>query len=271
MAIEYLYIIYPDDPTMIRMLQDLIGIDPVKDIPLDSREVMSLFQDTSALGIVPDDIGGCPLGALGVPEFGTDFAMQMLLDTKPKYFSDLVRIAGLAHGTDVWLGNAQTLIENGTITLKETISTRDSIMIYLINKGVDKKKSFKIMEKVRKGQGLTDEDIADMKAANVPDWYIESCQKIKYMFPKAHAAAYVMMAFRIAYFKINYPEAYYATYFTVRACDDFDYSCMCKGMDVAKAAMREIHAKGMEATAKDKAKMTVLELIGQQIHYRQNG
>ena len=248
-----------DDPTVIRMLYDLTGVNP-QTVPLGDPATMSLFESPEALGVTAEDIG-CETGPLGIPEFGTKFVRGMLLDTKPKTFADLLRISGLSHGTDVWLGNAQTLIENGTITLKETISTRDSIMIYLINKGVDKKKSFKIMEKVRKGKGLTDEDIADMKAADVPDWYIESCQKIKYMFPKAHAAAYVMMAFRIAYFKINYPEAYYATYFTVRACDDFDYSCMCKGMDVAKAAMREIHAKGMEATAKDKAKMTVLELI----------
>ena len=248
-----------DDPTVIRMLYDLTGVNP-QTVPLGDPATMSLFESPEALGVTAEDIG-CETGTLGIPEFGTKFVRGMLLDTKPKTFADLLRISGLSHGTDVWLGNAQTLIENGTITLKETISTRDSIMIYLINKGVDKKKSFKIMEKVRKGKGLTDGDIADMKAANVPDWYIESCQKIKYMFPKAHAAAYVMMAFRIAYFKINYPEAYYATYFTVRACDDFDYSCMCKGMDVAKAAMREIHAKGMEATAKDKAKMTVLELI----------
>ena len=248
-----------DDPTVIRMLYDLTGVNP-QTVPLGDPATMSLFESPEALGVTAEDIG-CETGTLGIPEFGTKFVRGMLLDTKPKTFADLLRISGLSHGTDVWLGNAQTLIENGTITLKETISTRDSIMIYLINKGVDKKKSFKIMEKVRKGKGLTDEDIADMKAANVPDWYIESCQKIKYMFPKAHAAAYVMMAFRIAYFKINYPEAYYATYFTVRACDDFDYSCMCKGMDVAKAAMREIHAQGMEATAKDKAIMTVLELI----------
>ncbi|WP_418401573.1 PolC-type DNA polymerase III, partial [Anaerotignum lactatifermentans] len=236
-----------DDPTVIRMLYDLTGVNP-QTVPLGDPATMSLFESPAALGVTAEDIG-CETGTLGIPEFGTKFVRGMLLDTKPKTFADLLRISGLSHGTDVWLGNAQTLIENGTITLKETISTRDSIMIYLINKGVDKKKSFKIMEKVRKGKGLTDEDIADMKAADVPDWYIESCQKIKYMFPKAHAAAYVMMAFRIAYFKINYPEAYYATYFTVRACDDFDYSCMCKGMDVAKAAMREIHAKGMEATA----------------------
>ena len=248
-----------DDPTVIRMLYDLTGVNP-QTVPLGDPETMSLFESPKALGVTEEDIN-CKTGTLGIPEFGTKFVRGMLIDTKPKSFADLLRISGLSHGTDVWLGNAQTLIENGTITLKETISTRDSIMIYLINKGVEKKKSFKIMEKVRKGKGLTDEDIVDMKAANVPDWYIESCQKIKYMFPKAHAAAYVMMAFRIAYFKINYPEAYYASYFTVRACDDFDYSCMCKGIDVAREAIKEIHAKGQDATAKDKSKQTVLEIV----------
>ena len=248
-----------DDPTVIRMLYDLTGVNP-QDVPLGDPETMSLFESPKALGVAEEEIN-CKTGTLGIPEFGTKFVRGMLIDTKPKTFADLLRISGLSHGTDVWLGNAQTLIENGTITLKETISTRDSIMIYLINKGVEKKKSFKIMEKVRKGKGLTEEDIADMKASDVPDWYIESCQKIKYMFPKAHAAAYVMMAFRIAYFKINYPEAYYASYFSVRACDDFDYSCMCQGIDVARDAIREIQAKGQEATAKDKNKQTVLEIV----------
>ena len=169
-----------DDPTMIRMLQDLTGLDPVKDIPLDSPEVMSLFQSTEALGITPDDIGGCPLGALGVPEFGTDFAMQMLLDTKPKYFSDLVRIAGLAHGTDVWLGNAQTLIQEGKATIQTAICTRDDIMVYLIARGMEQGLSFTIMESVRKGKGLKPEWEEEMKAHGVPDWYIWSCKKIKY-------------------------------------------------------------------------------------------
>ena len=184
---------------MIRMLQDITGIDPVKDIPLDSKETMSLFKDTSALGISPDDIMGCKLGALGVPEFGTDFAMQMLIEAKPEGLSDLVRIAGLAHGTDVWLGNAQTLIKEGTATIRTAICTRDDIMIYLIEKGIEEGVSFKIMEAVRKGKGLKPEEEEIMRKANVPKWYIDSCKKIKYMFPKAHAAAYVMMAWRIAY------------------------------------------------------------------------
>ena len=219
-----------DDPTMIRMLQDLTGLDPVKDIPLDSREVMSLFQSTDALGIKPEDIGGCKLGALGVPEFGTDFAMQMLIDTKPKYFSDLVRIAGLAHGTDVWLGNAQTLIQEGKATIQTAICTRDDIMIYLIQQGLEEGLAFTIMEAVRKGKGLKPEWEEEMTKHGVPDWYIWSCKKIKYMFPKAHAAAYVMMAWRIAYCKVFYPLAYYAAFFSIRA-SAFSYEIMCLGRE----------------------------------------
>ena len=219
-----------DDPTMIRMLQDLTGLDPVKDIPLDCKEVMSLFQSTEALGITPDDIGGCPLGALGVPEFGTDFAMQMLLDAKPKYFSDLVRIAGLAHGTDVWLGNAKDLILSGQATIQTAICCRDDIMVYLIQKGMEEGLSFTIMESVRKGKGLKPEWIEAMLAHDVPQWYIDSCLKIKYMFPKAHAAAYVMMAWRIAYCKVFYPLAYYAAFFSIRA-SAFSYEIMCQGRD----------------------------------------
>ena len=219
-----------DDPTMIRMLQDLIGLDPVKDIPLDCKEVMSLFQNTSALGITPEDIGGCKLGALGVPEFGTDFAMQMLLDTKPKYFSDLVRIAGLAHGTDVWLGNAQTLIQEGKATIQTAICTRDDIMVYLIQQGLEEGTAFTIMESVRKGKGLKPEWEEEMTKHGVPDWYIWSCKKIKYMFPKAHAAAYVMMAWRIAYCKVFYPLAYYAAFFSIRA-SAFSYELMCLGRE----------------------------------------
>ena len=230
-----------DDPTMIRMLEDLTGLHAT-DVPLDDRKVMSLFQNTSALGITPDDIGGCPLGSRGIPEFGTDFAIQMLVDTKPKYFSDLVRIAGLAHGTDVWLGNAQDLIMNGTCTISTAICCRDDIMIYLISKGLDPELSFTIMEKVRKGKGLRPEWEEEMKKHGVPDWYIGSCKKIKYMFPKAHAAAYVMMAWRIAWFKIYQPLAYYAAFFSIRS-PGFDYELMCEGPEVLARHMKEIEAK----------------------------
>jgi DNA polymerase-3 subunit alpha (Gram-positive type) len=218
-----------DDPTMIRMLEDITGINAIT-IPLDNKEVMSLFSSTKALNITPEDIGGCPLGALGIPEFGTDFVIQMLIDTKPKSFSDLVRISGLSHGTDVWLGNAQTLIQEGKATISTAICTRDDIMTYLINKGVESELSFTIMESVRKGKGLKPEWEAAMTENGVPDWYIWSCKKIKYMFPKAHAAAYVMMAWRIAYFKVFYPLAYYAAYFSIRA-SGFTYELMCQGKD----------------------------------------
>jgi DNA polymerase-3 subunit alpha (Gram-positive type) len=219
-----------DDPTMIRMLEDLTGLD-AKKIRLDDQKVLSLFHDTTALGITPKDIDGCELGCLGIPEFGTDFVMQMVKDTQPKSFSDLVRISGLSHGTDVWLNNAQTLIQSGKCTLTTAICTRDDIMIYLIATGVEPGQSFKIMESVRKGKGLTPEMEAAMVAAGVPDWYIWSCKQIKYMFPKAHAAAYVMMAFRIAFFKVYYPLAYYAAYFSIRA-SAFNYELMCLGRNV---------------------------------------
>lgn len=231
-----------DDPTMIRMLQDLTGIDPTK-IPLDDKAVMSLFQNTSALGITPDQISGCPVGSLGVPEFGTDFVIQMLLDTKPQSLSDLIRISGLGHGTDVWLGNAQTLILEGTATISSCICCRDDIMIYLISKGVDSALSFTIMESVRKGKGLKKEWEDAMKVQGVPGWYIESCKKIKYMFPKAHAAAYVMMAWRIAYCKINYPLAYYAAYFSIRA-SAFSYELMCQGQAHLEKNMADYKRRG---------------------------
>ncbi len=218
-----------DDPTMIRMLEDLTGIDAQK-IPLDEPNVMSLFQSTKALGIAPEDIGGCPLGSLGIPEFGTDFVIQMLIDTKPQSFSDLIRISGLSHGTDVWLGNAQTLIEEGKATISTAICTRDDIMIYLINMGLESELSFTIMESVRKGKGLKPEWEEVMTEYGVPDWYIWSCKKIKYMFPKAHAAAYVMMAWRIAYCKVYHPLAYYAAFFSIRATS-FNYELMCQGKE----------------------------------------
>lgn len=218
-----------DDPTMIRMLEDLTGIN-AREIPLDSKEVMSLFKNTDALGLTPADIRGCPLGCLGIPEFGTDFAMQMLIDANPTSFSDLVRISGLSHGTDVWLGNAQDLIKSGTATITTCICTRDDIMIYLINKGLESGLAFTIMESVRKGKGLKPEWEEEMTKHEVPDWYIASCKKIKYMFPKAHAAAYVMMGWRIAYCKIFHPLAYYAAYFSIRATA-FSYELMCQGKE----------------------------------------
>jgi len=223
-----------DDPTMIRFLQDCTGLDP-KEVPLDDKNVMSLFENTEALNITPDQLSaGTKLGCLGLPEFGTDFAMQMVVDAKPTSFSHLIRIAGLAHGTDVWLGNAQTLIQEGKATIDTAICTRDDIMIYLIQKGMDKSDSFKIMEAVRKGKVAKGKEPnwekwkQDMKDHDVPDWYIWSCEKIAYMFPKAHAAAYVMMAWRIAYFKVYIPQAFYAAWFSIRA-KAFNYEHMCQG------------------------------------------
>ncbi len=245
-----------DDPTMIRRLEDLTGLK-AQEFPLDSPEVMSLFQNTSALGITPEDIGGTRLGALGIPEFGTDFAMQMLIDTKPQHFSDLVRIAGLAHGTDVWLGNAQELILSGTATIQTAVCTRDDIMLYLISKGLDKSESFNIMERVRKGKvakGACKEWPQwkqDMKDHGVPDWYIGSCEKIKYMFPKAHAAAYVMMAWRIAYCKVFYPLAYYAAFFAIRATA-FNYEIMCQGKEHLEETLTVFRKNADTLKAKEK-------------------
>ena len=248
-----------DDPTMIRMLQDLTGIDPTT-IPLDDPQVMSLFQNTSALGITPEQIDGCPVGSLGIPEFGTDFVIQMLLDTKPKCFSDLIRISGLGHGTDVWLGNAQTLILEGTADISHCICCRDDIMIYLINQGVDSALSFTIMESVRKGKGLKPEFEAAMKEKNVPDWYIWSCKKIKYMFPKAHAAAYVMMAWRIAYCKINYPLAYYAAFFSIRA-KAFSYELMCQGQQHLENVMADYKRRGDSLSQKEQAAYRDMKIV----------
>ncbi len=239
-----------DDPTMIRMLQDLTGRDPLT-IPLDDPQVMTLFQNTKALGIAPEQIGGCKLGALGIPEFGTDFAMQMLIDAKPKSFSDLVRISGLSHGTDVWLGNAQTLIQEGKATISTAICTRDDIMLYLIQMGVEPSLAFTIMESVRKGKGLKEEWIGAMTEKGVPDWYIWSCKKIKYMFPKAHAAAYVMMAWRIAYCKINYPQAYYAAFFSIRA-KAFSYELMCQGQKHLENIMADYKKRSDSLSNKEK-------------------
>ncbi|MDO5574644.1 MAG: PolC-type DNA polymerase III [bacterium] len=254
-----------DDPTMIRMLQDLTGTDP-QQVPLDDKGVMSLFMNTEALGIRPSDIGGCPLGSLGVPEFGTDFVIQMLLDAQPKSFSDLIRISGLGHGTDVWLGNAQTLIQEGKATISTAICTRDDIMLYLIQMGVESSLAFTIMEAVRKGKGLKPEWEEAMTAAGVPDWYIWSCKKIKYMFPKAHAAAYVMMAWRIAYYKINYPLAYYSAFFSIRATG-FNYDIMCQGRDRLEYYMDDY--KKREDTLTPKEQGTIKDMkIAQEMYAR---
>lgn len=246
-----------DDPTMLRMLQDLTGISP-QSVPLSDPKVLSLFTGTEGLGITPEELE-CEVGCYGIPEFGTKFVRQMLLDTKPQTFSDLVRISGLSHGTDVWLNNAQYYIKEGYTTLKDCISTRDDIMVYLIYKGLPPKTAFTIMEKVRKGKGVSEEFEAIMREHNVPDWYIESCKRIKYMFPKGHAVAYVMMAMRIAYFKVYYPKAYYATYFTVRA-DDFDGDLVVKGEEAIKDTMDELNALGNNIGTKEKGLLTTLEL-----------
>jgi DNA polymerase III subunit alpha, Gram-positive type len=246
-----------DDPTVIRMLQDLSGIDP-KTIPTDDPEVMKIFSGTESLGVTEDQIM-CKTGTLGIPEFGTRFVRQMLEDTKPTTFSELVQISGLSHGTDVWLGNAQELIHNKICTLSEVIGCRDDIMVYLIYQGLEPSLAFKIMESVRKGKGLTEEFEAEMRKNQVPEWYIDSCKKIKYMFPKAHAAAYVLMAVRIAYFKVHLPLLYYAAYFTVRA-EDFEIEAMSRGSQAIRSKIDEINAKGLDASTKEKNTLTVLEL-----------
>ena len=252
-----------DDPTIIRMLQDITGVDP-QTIPLDDKDTMSIFSSTEALGLTEEQINS-PVGSFGVPEFGTKFVRGMLVDTKPKTFDELIRISGLSHGTDVWLNNAQELINDGTVTLAEAICCRDDIMIYLINKGLPPNPAFKIMETVRKGKALKDpekwaEYVALMKEHDVPDWYIKSCEKIKYMFPKAHAAAYVTMAFRIAWFKVHIPKAYYAAYFSIRA-KQFDSDAMCHGAQTVKNKMKEIGLAGNLAANKDKEMYPVLELV----------
>jgi len=251
-----------DDPTVIRMLEDLTGVD-AKTIPLDEPKVMSLFSSTEALGITEEQERS-KVATYAVPEFGTKFVRQMLLDTKPTTFGELVRISGLSHGTDVWLNNAQSLIEQGITTLKEAICTRDDIMIYLIQKGLDPSLAFKIMEITRKGKAkkdLTEEMKEKMRECDVPEWYIDSCLKIKYMFPKAHACAYVMMAYRIAYFKVYYPKAFYATYFTVRG-DAFNADVMCTTKEKVKEAMKNIESNP-EATNVEKDMVTVLEVVNE--------
>lgn len=247
-----------DVPTIIRMLEDITGVDPSK-IPLDDAETMKIFTSVESLKINRTDIN-IEVGTLGIPEFGTKFVRQMLIDTKPTTFAELVRISGLSHGTDVWLNNAQNLVRNNIATLSEVISTRDDIMLYLIYSGLDKKRAFKIMENVRKGRGLTEEDEEYMRSFNVPEWYIDSCNKIKYMFPKAHAAAYVMMSFRIAYFKVHHPEAFYATYFTTKS-QDFDAHLVLKGEIAVDNKIKELECLGNDMTAKEKNLLTVLEVV----------
>ena len=247
------------DPTMIRMLEDLTDVDAGK-IRMDDQAVLSLFASTEALGITPEDIGGCTLGCLGLPEFGTPFVIGMLLDAKPKNFSDLVRISGLSHGTDVWLNNAQYYITEGYCTLSSAICTRDDIMTYLIHMGVENERSFKIMESVRKGKGLDESMEADMRACNVPEWYLESCKKIKYMFPKAHAAAYVMMALRVAYFKVHYPLAYYAAFFSIRATS-FNYELMCMGKDRLEYYMNDYQSRKNDLSDKEKSTLEDMKIV----------
>ena len=248
-----------DDPTMIRMLQDLTGIDPTQ-IPLDDKKVMSLFLNTEALGVTPEDIGS-ETGTFAVPEFGTKFVRQMLVDTKPTSMGELIRISGLSHGTDVWTNNAQLLVQNGTCTLRNAICCRDDIMIYLINRELPHERAFKIMEQVRKGKKLKPEDEAEMREHNVPEWYIESCNKIQYMFPRAHAAAYVTMSLRVAYFKVHYPIAFYQSYYTVRA-DTFDYETMATGRENLLTKMRDL-SQMENPSARDKATLTIMEVVNE--------
>ncbi|MEN6411135.1 MAG: PolC-type DNA polymerase III [Veillonellales bacterium] len=246
-----------DDPTVIRMLEDLTGLD-AKNIPFDDAATMSLFCSPQALNVTAEQLGS-KVGTFGIPEFGTKFVRQMLEDTMPKTFSELVRISGFSHGTDVWLNNAQDLIKNGTAKLSEAISARDDIMLYLIHKGVEPQLAFKIMECVRKGKGVKPEDVEKMREKDVPEWYVESCQKIKYMFPKAHAVAYVMMAYRIAYCKVHHPKAFYASYFSVRATE-FDADLILQGENALRSQLREFEQKGNAMTAKEKGLQTILEL-----------
>ncbi len=246
-----------DVPTFYRVLEEYTG-KSVMALPMNDPDVYELFKSTKPLGIRPSDID-CPLGTLGLPEFGTSYAIQMILDAKPQNFSDLLQISGLSHGTGIWLGNGKDLIANGTCTIHEIIGTRDSIMLYLMQKGLESSVAFEAMERTRKGKGLTPELIDAMQKCGVPDWYIESCQKIKYMFPKAHAAAYVIAALRIGWFKINYPVEFYATYFTVKS-DTFDGALVMQGLPAIKARLREL-GQSQNLTAKDEDMMVILDLV----------
>ncbi|MBQ1945415.1 MAG: PolC-type DNA polymerase III, partial [Clostridia bacterium] len=247
-----------DDPTMLHMLEELTGVN-FKDIPLDDKPVMSLFTSTEALGVTPEQIE-CPTGTLGIPEFGTPFVIGVLQDTMPTTMEELVRISGLSHGTDVWLGNAKDLVQSGTATLRECVCTRDDIMNYLISKGCESKISFDTMESVRKGKGLKPEMEAAMIQNNVPQWFIDSCKKIKYMFPKGHAVAYVTMALRVAWYKVHRPLAYYAAYFTIRATG-FDASTMILPVDLVKEKLHAYEESDQKATAKEQDEKTALKLV----------
>lgn len=247
-----------DDPTMMRMLQDLTGVDP-QTIPMNDPKVMSMFNSTESLGVTPEQIR-TPVATYGIPEMGTKFVRQMLVESQPSSFADLLQISGLSHGTGVWLGNAQELIKNGTCNIKTVIGCRDDIMLFLIYKaGMDAGLAFKITESVRKGKGLTPEWIEEMKKCKVPQWYIDSCLKIQYMFPKAHAAAYVISAVRTAYFKLYYPIEYYATYFSVRG-EDFDIELCCQGYEAIYRKIEEIEQKGFQALPKEKNMLPILEM-----------
>ena len=250
-----------DVPTIIKMLSDMTGVDPLT-IPMDDKETMSIFSSIDALHF-EELIDGLDIGTLGIPEFGTNFVRGMLRDTTPKTFSELVRISGLSHGTNVWLNNAQDLIRDGVVELKDTICTRDDIMIYLINKGLEKKRSFKIMETVRKNRLLDEDTLNYMTENGVPDWYIESCKTIEYLFPKAHAVAYVMMSYRIAYFKVHYPEAFYSTFFTIKL-QDYPGDVIVRGLSAIREEMQSLKDKYKESnskmTAKDSNKYSVLEV-----------
>ncbi|MCI8393921.1 MAG: PolC-type DNA polymerase III [Bacilli bacterium] len=250
------------DPTQLRMIQDLTGED-VRNVPLDDKETMSIFTSTKALGVTSEQIM-CDTGTLGVPEFGTPFTIQLVKDTKPKTFAELIKISGLSHGTDVWLGNAQELIQKDIVPFGKVIGCRDDIMVELMYGGLEPFKAFKIMEFVRKGKASKDPEtwqgfVEIMEKAKIPDWFIKSCFKIKYMFPKAHAAAYVMSAFRIAWFKVHKPNIYYATYFSTRF-EDFDLEVMMKGYDAIRAKILEIQSKGYDATNKEQAVLETLKL-----------
>ena len=249
-----------DDPTMLKMLEDMTGVD-VRKIPLDDPETRRIFRTPEPLGLPDDDPIIGKTGTIGIPEFGTGFTRQMLVDTKPEQFDTLVRLSGYSHGTDVWLGNAKDLILSGTATVKDTIGCRDDIMLYLISRGMEPKRSFKIMESVRKGRGLPEGAEQEMRDHGVPDWYIDSCRKIKYLFPKAHAVAYVMMGFRIAFFKVHHPLAYYSAYFYRRSQKDaFDAAIMMQGVDFVRRKINEIDSKP-DATAKEQDLRTTLEAV----------